>query len=113
VKHGNALEEVLLNGIVERFRPGVQTQQVATIADIALEARTLDAAMTKCSRWLPSHDQAAAARAAVPEPTELRVISKRLRIGSQLSAGGGRIEYGAPKSSQKYLKFQHQPMCVN
>jgi energy-coupling factor transporter ATP-binding protein EcfA2 len=68
-----ALEEVLLNGIVERFRPGVQTQHVATIADITLEdCRTLDAAMTKCSRWLPGHDQAAAARAAVPEPTELK-----------------------------------------
>jgi energy-coupling factor transporter ATP-binding protein EcfA2 len=68
-----ALEEVLLNGIVERFRPGVQTQQIATIADITLEdCRTLDAAMTKCSRWLTGHDQAAAARAAVPEPTELK-----------------------------------------
>ena len=68
-----ALEEVLLGGIVERFRPGVQTQHVATIADITPEdCRTLDAAMTKCSRWLPGHDQAAAARAAVPEPTELK-----------------------------------------
>jgi hypothetical protein len=28
--------------------------------------------MTKCSKWLPGHDQAAAARAAVPEPTELK-----------------------------------------
>jgi energy-coupling factor transporter ATP-binding protein EcfA2 len=68
-----ALEEVLLNGIVERFRPGVQTQQLATIADITSDdCRTLEAAMTKCSRWLPGHDQAAAARASVPEPTELK-----------------------------------------
>ncbi len=68
-----ALEEVLLGGIVERFRPGVQTQHVAVIADITPEdCRTLDVAMTKCSRWLPGHDQAAAARAAVPEPTELK-----------------------------------------
>jgi energy-coupling factor transporter ATP-binding protein EcfA2 len=68
-----ALEEVLLGGIVERFRPGVQTQHVATIADVTSEdCRTLDAAMTKCSRWLPGHDQAAAARAAVPEPMELK-----------------------------------------
>lgn len=68
-----ALEEVLLDGIVERFRPSVQTKHVATIADITSEdCRTLVAAMTKCSKWLPGHDQAAAARAAVPEPTELK-----------------------------------------
>jgi energy-coupling factor transporter ATP-binding protein EcfA2 len=68
-----ALEEVLLNGVVERYRPGVQTQHVATIADITSEdCQTLVAAMTKSSKWLPGHDQAAAARAAVPEPAELK-----------------------------------------
>jgi hypothetical protein len=67
-----ALEEVLLGGVVERFRPGIQTQQIGTIADITAEdCQTLDAAMTKCSKWLPGHDQAAAARAPVPEPAEL------------------------------------------
>jgi hypothetical protein len=67
------LEEVLLWGIVERFRPSVQTQQIAVVADITPEdCRVLDAAMTKCSRWLPGHDQAAAARAPVPEPGELK-----------------------------------------
>jgi len=67
-----ALEEVLLCGIVERFRPGVQTRHIGMIADITAEdCRTLDAAMTKCSKWLPGHDQAAAARAPVPEPAEL------------------------------------------
>ena len=68
-----ALEEVLLGGIVERFRPGIQTQHIGTIADISAEdCRILDAAMTKCSKLLPGHDQAAAARAPVPEPTELK-----------------------------------------
>lgn len=68
-----ALEEVLLCGIVERFRPSVQTQQIATVADITREdCQALEAAMTKCSRWLPGHDQAAAARAPVPEPAELK-----------------------------------------
>jgi hypothetical protein len=28
--------------------------------------------MTKTSKWLPGHDQAAAARAPVPEPAELK-----------------------------------------
>jgi energy-coupling factor transporter ATP-binding protein EcfA2 len=68
-----ALEEVLLGGIVERFRPGVQTRHIGTIADITAEdCRTLDASMTKCSKWLPGHDHAAAARAPVPEPAELK-----------------------------------------
>ena len=68
-----AVEEVLLGGIVERFRPSVQTQHISAIADITVEdCRTVDAAMTKCSRWLPGHDQAAAARAALPESAELK-----------------------------------------
>ena len=66
-----AVEEVLLGGIVERFRPGVQTQHIGTIADITSEdCQTVDTAMTKCSKSL--HDQAAAARAPVPEPAELK-----------------------------------------
>lgn len=67
-----ALEEVLLGGVVERYRPSIQTQQVAQIADITVEdCKTIETAMTKCSKWLPGHDQAAAARAPVPGPAEL------------------------------------------
>lgn len=68
-----ALEEVLLGGVVERFRPGVQTQQIAHIADISDEdCKAIETAMAKCSTWLPGHDQAAAARAPVPTPAELK-----------------------------------------
>ena len=68
-----AVEEVLLGGIVERFRPGVQTQHIGSIADITpQDCQTVDAAMAKCSRLLPGHDQAAAARAPVPNATELK-----------------------------------------
>lgn len=68
-----ALEEVLLGGVVERYRPGVQTQQIAQIADISAEdCKAVETAMTKCSTWLPGHDMAAAARAPVPEPVELK-----------------------------------------
>lgn len=68
-----ALEEVLLGGVVERYRPSIQTQQVAQIADITPEdCKTVETAMTKCSKWLPGHDQAAAARAPVPCPAELK-----------------------------------------
>lgn len=65
---------MLLGGLVERYRPSIQTQQVAQIADITTEdCKTVETAMTKCSKWLPGHDQAAAARAPVPGPTELKV----------------------------------------
>lgn len=68
-----AVEEVLLGGVVERFRPGIQTQQVVKIADITKDdCKALEAAMTKCSKWLPGHDQAAAARAEIPESAVLR-----------------------------------------
>jgi energy-coupling factor transporter ATP-binding protein EcfA2 len=67
-----ALEEVLLSGVVERYRPSIQTQQVDQIADITPEdCKTLNAAMTKCSKWLAGHDQAPAARAPMPLPMEL------------------------------------------
>jgi len=68
-----ALEEVLLGGVVERYRPGVQTQQIAQIADISAEdCKAVETAMTKCSTWLPGHDKAAAARAPMPAPAELK-----------------------------------------
>ena len=68
-----ALEEVLLGGLVERYRPNIQTQQISLIADITpVDCKTVETAMTKCSKWLPGHDQAAAARAPVPGPAELK-----------------------------------------
>jgi ABC-type sulfate/molybdate transport systems ATPase subunit len=66
------LEEVLLCGVVERFRVGVQTQQIEVISDITPEdCQAVEAGMTKCSKWLSGHDQAAAAPQDIPEPDEL------------------------------------------
>jgi hypothetical protein len=68
-----ALEEVLLGGVVERYRPGVHTQQIKHISDItAEECNALELGMTKCSAWLPGHDKAAAARVPVPPSAELK-----------------------------------------
>lgn len=75
------LEEVLLGGVVERYRPGVQTQQIRRISDITSEdCRTVEAAVTKCSRWLPGHDQAAAARAEIPDPDALKADIETLEV---------------------------------
>jgi energy-coupling factor transporter ATP-binding protein EcfA2 len=68
-----AVEEVLLGGVVERYRPSVETRKLAPLADIKEEdCKIVEAAMTKCSTWLPGHDQAAAARAPVPGSAELK-----------------------------------------
>lgn len=73
------LEEVLLLGVVERFRVGVQTQQIEVIADITQEdCQAVVAGMTKCSKCLPGHDQAAAAPQDMPEPDELEQDIKAL-----------------------------------
>jgi hypothetical protein len=67
------LEEVLLGGVVERFRPGVQTQQIIAIADITEEdCKAVEKGMSKCSAWLRGHDHSAAAPAPVPKPAELK-----------------------------------------
>jgi hypothetical protein len=67
------LEEVLLGGVVERFRPGVQTQQITAIADITEEdCKAVERGMSKCSAWLRGHDHAAAAPTPVPKPEELK-----------------------------------------
>jgi energy-coupling factor transporter ATP-binding protein EcfA2 len=67
------IEEVLLGGLVERYRPGIQTQQIRSIADITTEdCQTVQAAMTKCSTWLMGHDKAPAARSPVPSSAELK-----------------------------------------
>jgi hypothetical protein len=68
-----ALEEVLLGGVIERYRPGIQTLQIAQIADVSAEdCKAVETGMTKCSTWLPGHDKAAAAHAPVPAPAELQ-----------------------------------------
>jgi len=40
----------------------------------------LDAGMTKCSRWLPGHDQAGAENEGIPDPDELTTDIAALEI---------------------------------
>jgi len=64
---------VLLGGVVERYRPSVQTRRLAPLSDITeTDCKTVETAMTKCSTWLPGHDKAPAARAPVPGAAELK-----------------------------------------
>ncbi len=67
------VEEILLDGVVERFRVDVQTRQIKVIADITPEdCQAVEGGMTKCSKWLSGHDQAAAAPEEIPKPDELK-----------------------------------------
>ncbi len=67
------VEEVLLGGVVERYRTAIQTRQIEEIADITKEdCKAVDIGMTKCSKWLPGHDQAPAAKQDIPTPDELK-----------------------------------------
>jgi len=74
-----AVEEVLLGGVVERYRKSVQTLKAVCLSDITNEdCDELETAMTKTSRWLPGHDQAAAVNAPCPDPAELKQDIEKL-----------------------------------
>ena len=74
-----AVEEVLLNGAVLRFRRGIETQRLDKVADItATDIQTIEVAMEKCSTHLRGHDQAFAINQPVPVPAELEADIKQL-----------------------------------
>lgn len=68
------VEEILLNGVVERFRPGVQTHgRIMMLSDICEEdCGAVRDGMSKCSRFLQGHDQSPAGREPFPRPDEMK-----------------------------------------
>ena len=68
-----AVEEVLLNEVVMRFRQGIETNRLKKIGDItADDLKTVEAGMTKCSKWEGGHDQALAVNEPLPAPSEVK-----------------------------------------
>ena len=68
-----AITEVLLNDVVDRYRPSIETKKLRFLHDITpADCETVDAEMTQCSRWIRGHDQAAADGTPVPGPGELK-----------------------------------------
>ena len=66
-----AVPEVLLNDVVERYRPSIETQKVGPLHDITeADCKALDEEMTECSRWM--HDEASADGTPFPQPSELK-----------------------------------------
>ena len=71
------IEEVLLNGAVQRFGEGVSTQRLKSVTVTDEDYRELDAGMTKSSKF--EHDAAAAVgRLPLPDPDELDTDIGRL-----------------------------------
>jgi len=68
-----ALVEVLLNDVVERYRPSIQAQRARVLNDITAEDyKLLDDGMTACSRWIRGHDGAAADGTPIPAPVDIK-----------------------------------------
>jgi hypothetical protein len=68
-----AVEEILLNRAVVRFGREVQTNRLKPLVDITdADLRTIENAMTKASRYIRGHDDAAAIADEPPQPSELR-----------------------------------------
>jgi AAA domain len=68
-----AITEILLNDVVERYRPSIQTQKVRCLHDITeQDCKGVEEGMTECSRWIRGHDQAAADGTPFPSPSDLK-----------------------------------------
>jgi energy-coupling factor transporter ATP-binding protein EcfA2 len=68
-----AVSEVLLNGVVERYRHSIETQKVRHLHDITEEdCKAVEDGMTECSRWIRGHDQPPANGTPFPQPASLQ-----------------------------------------
>lgn len=67
------VSEVLLNDVVERYRPSIETKKVAKLHDITeADCKAVDAGMTAASRWILGHDEALADGTPFPKPVEVK-----------------------------------------
>jgi hypothetical protein len=74
-----AVEEVLLNQSVVRFRRSIQTQRLKKLSDITDDdLAAINAGMTKTSKFEGGHDHAQAAHEPVPAPSELKTDIEQL-----------------------------------
>lgn len=68
-----AVEEVLLNQVIVRFRQSIETNRLKKVGDITQDdLDAVDRGMTKSSKWMGGHDQALALNEPPPEPDELK-----------------------------------------
>ena len=66
-----SVEDVLLRSVIARFSEGVSTQRLKEVEVLDEDYATIDAAMSKCSKYA-AHDGAAIANVAIPSPVFLK-----------------------------------------
>jgi len=66
-----AIEEHVLQDVIQRFRPSVETQRLSKVVIDPADYTAIERGMKKCSTWLRGHDSAAAINAAFPTPEEI------------------------------------------
>jgi hypothetical protein len=67
-----AVTEVLLDEVVERYRKSIETKRVRHLHDITEEdCEGVEQGMTECSRWMHGHDESPADGTPFPKPGEL------------------------------------------
>jgi hypothetical protein len=88
---GKAVEEVLLNDVVERFRRSIETKKVRQLHDISKEdCDAVERGMTECSRWIRGHDESSADGTPFPKPADL----------SKEHSGARRLDTANPKAAR-------------
>ncbi|MCH7783374.1 AAA family ATPase [candidate division KSB1 bacterium] len=87
-----AVEEVLFLDVITRFTPEIHTKKLKNLVILKEDYYRIERGMSKCSIWLPGHDQPAAMNSPFPEPqelksdvTELEVFVKELRNRSAIN----------------------------
>ena len=66
-----AIEEILFNDTVQRFRPSVETLRLSKVHTDPQDYAIIDRETGKCSTWLTGHDSAAALGSPFPTPDEV------------------------------------------
>ncbi|MBX9791396.1 MAG: AAA family ATPase [Pirellulales bacterium] len=72
------IEEVLLNDVVQRYRPSIETQRLSRVSIDGQDYVTIDQAMSKCSALMTGHDEAGAIASTSPTPDEIDADIKLL-----------------------------------
>ncbi len=66
-----AVEELLLNDAIQRFRPSIETQRLKCVTIEPTDYIAIEAGMKKCSTWMTGHDSAAAIGSLPPNHDEV------------------------------------------
>ena len=74
-----AVEEVLLNDAVSRFRPSVETRRLQSVKREDSDYVTIDDEMAKCSTWMTGHDSSGAIAAPMPDPCAIETDITQLQ----------------------------------